>query len=231
MSMTENEVWKDIIGYEGVYQVSNLGNVKSLERKRFNGRVLVNKKSQIMKQYILKNGYCSTRLYKDGKSKNHLIHRLVAIAFIPNPQNLPQVNHKDENKGNNCVDNLEWCDRVYNNNYGTAQQRHSESKRKNPPKAIMYEYEGETHCLKEWAEIKNIGYDKVKKRWNKGIRGEELFAKNDYSKVYYDFLGRKYTLKEWSIYIGIDYQLLYSRWKRGKREYELFKGYENELPR
>lgn len=229
--MTENEIWKDVVGYEGLYQVSNLGNVKSLDRKRFNGRVMANKKGQIMKQYVLKDGYCSTRLCKDGEVKNHLIHRLVAIAFLPNPQNLPQVNHKDENKQNNKLNNLEWCDRLYNNNYGTTKERNSKSKKENPPKAIMYEYNGETHCLKKWAEIKNVGYDKVKKRWNKGIRGEELFKKDDYSKVYYDFLGRKYTLKEWSVYTGMDYQLLYSRWKRGKRGYELFKGHEDGLPR
>lgn len=105
------EIWKDIKGYEGLYQVSNLGRVKSLENRSNH------KKEKILASHI-RNQYYSVTLYKDSHYKNYTIHRLVAGAFIPNPDNLPEVNHKDENKLNNYVDNLEWCDKKYNINYG-----------------------------------------------------------------------------------------------------------------
>ena len=113
------EIWKDVVYFEGLYQVSNLGRVKSLNYSR-TGREKVLKPSKT-------NGYLQVYLYKEGKSKRFSIHRLVAFAFIPNPNNLPIVNHKDEDKSNNCVDNLEWCTVAYNNNYGTKNQRQAES--------------------------------------------------------------------------------------------------------
>lgn len=113
------EMWKDIPGYEGLYQVSNLGNIRSLKYAGGN-------KVKLLKQATT-NGYKQVQLSKNGKGKNHLVHRLVAIAFIPNPNNLPVVNHKDENPSNNNVDNLEWCTQEYNINYGTRNERASES--------------------------------------------------------------------------------------------------------
>ena len=113
--MTE-EIWKDIAGYEGLYKVSNLGRVKSLNyRKTGKERILIPCKTA--------NGYLQVRLSKNCISKQHLIHRLIAQAFIENPENLPEVNHIDEDKTNNCVSNLEWCDRKYNNNYGTHNEK------------------------------------------------------------------------------------------------------------
>lgn len=100
------EVWKDIPNYEGLYQISNLGNVKSL---CFGARNI--KKSNIVKllhQSRNNLGYHKVQLYKDGKSKMFYVHRLVAMSFIPNPDNKPQINHKDGNKDNNTIDNLEW---------------------------------------------------------------------------------------------------------------------------
>lgn len=91
------EVWKDIEGYEGLYQVSNLGRIKSLCREGCFLGVFYNRK-----------GYARCRLYKDGKGRNFRVHRLVAMTFIPNPDNKPEVNHIDGNKRNNCVTNLEW---------------------------------------------------------------------------------------------------------------------------
>lgn len=112
--MFNNEVWKDIDGYEG-YQVSNLGRVRSFK----NGKV------RILKPSSDKCGYLIVNLCKNSSSKSCRVHRLVAQAFIPNPNNLPQVNHKDENPSNNIVSNLEWCDAKYNINYGTRNEKTS----------------------------------------------------------------------------------------------------------
>lgn len=121
------EIWKDIVGYEGLYQVSNLGRVKSLG----NGKTH-NSKERILKARKETNGYLRITLTKDGKQKKYTIHRLVATAFIPNPDNLPIVNHKDEDKLNNRIENLEWCDAKYNINYGTHIQRQVESQTNYP---------------------------------------------------------------------------------------------------
>lgn len=110
------EIWKDIKGYEGFYQISNLGNVRSLQRKAPSGKSV---KQIIRKQSIDKNGYCVVGLNKNKTQKTYKVHRLVAIAFIDNPKNLPEVNHKDEDKTNNNVSNLEWCDAKYNLTYGS----------------------------------------------------------------------------------------------------------------
>jgi hypothetical protein len=115
------EIWKDIHGYEGLYQVSNLGRIKSLERvvnRKHNRDLHVAEK--ILKSGTYPNGYKYARLHRDGKTKNELVHRLVAIAFIENTENLPIINHKDECKDNNSVDNLEWCNHKYNTNYGSC---------------------------------------------------------------------------------------------------------------
>ena len=114
------EIWKDVVGYEGLYQVSNFGRVKSLDRYDKIGRKY---KGKIIKQVLMKNGYLGLNLCVGGSCKTFYAHRIVASAFLDNPQNLPQINHKDENKQNNFVDNLEWCDSTYNNNYGTARER------------------------------------------------------------------------------------------------------------
>ena len=114
--MSKKEIFKDIKGYEGLYQVSNLGNVKSLGNDKA-------KKERILKTGKNIWGYLYVILRKNKKGKITYIHRLVANTFIPNVDNLPQVNHKDENKENNCADNLEWCNAKYNNTYGTAIQR------------------------------------------------------------------------------------------------------------
>lgn len=113
------EIWKYIVDYEDLYQISNKGNVKSLENNK-------TKKEKILKQPVDKDGYLFVCLCKNGKIKNFKVHRLVAEAFIQNPNNLPQVNHKDENKQNNCVENLEFCTAKYNNKYGTKNKRIAE---------------------------------------------------------------------------------------------------------
>jgi hypothetical protein len=108
-----DEIWKPIDGYDG-YEISNLGRVKSYKVDKINGRILKPTKST--------KGYLQLDISLDGRKRQHrvhlAVHRLVAMAFIPNPNNLPQVNHKDENKENNCVENLEWCNNYYNCHYG-----------------------------------------------------------------------------------------------------------------
>ena len=133
------EIWKDIEGYEGIYQVSSFGRVRSLDRMVImrNGRSRI-KRGQILKERRTKHGYVRVQL---GVNNDQYIHRLVASTFISNSDNLPQVNHKDENKSNNRVDNLEWCDNVYNINYGTAKERLSDISSTRPIKQLTLEGE------------------------------------------------------------------------------------------
>lgn len=118
----ENEVWKDIVDYEGLYQVSNLGRVKSLKRKVYAGRnrmrwqyerILSNNKTN-------GNGYIVVSLNKESKSKNKYVHRLVAEAFLENPNNYKYINHKDQNTFNNNANNLDFCTAQYNSTYRDA---------------------------------------------------------------------------------------------------------------
>ena len=101
------EEWRNVKGYEGLYQVSNYGRVTSFYQP-----------ARILKPNPSRAGYLTVELFQQGRSKRILTHRLVAIAFIENPFNLPQVNHKDENKSNNHATNLEWCTASYNVRYG-----------------------------------------------------------------------------------------------------------------
>ena len=126
----EKEIWKDIKGYEDYYKISNLGRIKSIDRFEKKGKSIILKKGVILKQYIDKGGYLRITLHKNNIAKTFRVHRLVAQNFIDNPNDLEFVNHKDENKQNNNVNNLEWCTRKYNNNYGTRSLRAGLSCRK-----------------------------------------------------------------------------------------------------
>lgn len=136
MENNVNEIWHDIFGYEGLYQVSNFGRIKSVDRiiknsGTKNGEYHVKGKIKNVSEYKSRGGYCGVTLYKNNVGKSYRVHRLVAQAFIPNPENKPEVNHKDGNKKNNCVDNLEWVTGkentihawntgLTNNTFGTA---------------------------------------------------------------------------------------------------------------
>jgi hypothetical protein len=140
-----NEIWKDIPNYEGLYQISNLGRVKSLPKNASNQYTT----ERILKPSQPKNDYCRVILTRNKKHKSFYIHRLVASVFIPNPNNYLVVNHKDENKHNNKVDNLEWCTPYYNQTYGTKNIR-SALKRKTP----IYQYDLKGNFIKKWDSIK-----------------------------------------------------------------------------
>lgn len=116
------EIWKWVEGYEGLYKVSDHGNIISVPRSTTKGGNLSHVLNSI--------GYLQVSLSKKGKTKNFLIHRLVAKAFIPNPKNLPIINHKDETRSNNHVTNLEWCTSEYNFKYGTATTRRAKTQGK-----------------------------------------------------------------------------------------------------
>lgn len=131
---------KEIKNFEELYQVNELGQIWSIKNKKY------------LKQTLCKNGYLYVGLHKNKIRKNILVHRIVAEAFIPNPNNLPEVNHKDENPQNNSVHNLEWCDSRYNKNYGTARERMSEKLSK---PVLQYTLDGE--FVREWISATEAG--------------------------------------------------------------------------
>ena len=160
----DGEIWKDIPGYEGLYKISNYGRVKSLKRYRPNGS-----KSQLVPEKIKKGtdnrcGYLVVTLSKSSKTKKNYIHRLVGIAFLPNPFNLPEINHKDEDKSNNKIDNLEWCSSLYNTNYGTGIIRGRKKREENGfmRKIDMYDLKG--NLLKQYLCGKDIEKDGISRR-------------------------------------------------------------------
>ena len=154
------EIWKDIPGYEGLYQVSNLGRVKSFPR--------IGTKSN--KEYILKiqkykTGYLYVNLCKNNKRRKWKIHILVALTFIPNNENKKYINHKDENKQNNCVENLEWCTQDYNNKYSKGKK--------------VNQYDDKGNIIKTWSSVREIAeamnfnrmvFTKMLKKGNKNWR-------------------------------------------------------------
>ena len=161
------EEWRDVVGYEGEYQVSNLGNVRSMTKKvRTKNDVYATKKGKILAQTKRAKGYLCVNLSSHGKSKCVEIQRLVANAFIPNPHGYPCVNHKDENKENNNVDNLEWCTYSYNNAYGECRKKAALSRLNGKLSKAVCQYDMEMNFICEFpslAEVKRqLGYDAAK---------------------------------------------------------------------
>ena len=154
------EVWKDIKGYEGLYQVSNYGRIKSLKRKVYAGRG----KMRWQYEKILSenktngNGYKIVSLNKEGKSKNKYIHRLVAENFLKNPNNYKYINHKDQNTLNNNVENLEFCTAQYNCTYNNAHIKRGLKFRNNLSNSKkIYQLDEENNIIKEYPSSAEAG--------------------------------------------------------------------------
>ena len=131
---------KDVVGYESLYAVTSCGKVWSHRSNKF------------LKPSADKDGYLIVNLHKNGKVKCFRVHRLVATAYLLNPDNLPQVNHKDECKTNNCLQNLEWCNAKYNNNYGTHNEKVS-----NSLKIPILQYDLDGNFIREWSSATDVG--------------------------------------------------------------------------
>lgn len=142
------EIWKDIKDYEGLYQVSNLGNVKSLKKQIIrNNKYKQTFQEKILKPGLSKNGYLTVSLCKKGKQKTFTIHRLVAEIFIENKNNYKCINHKDENKLNNKVNNLEWCTYEYNNQYNDKMKHRRKE---------VFQYDKNNNFIKKWSGLITI---------------------------------------------------------------------------
>lgn len=154
------EIWKDIKGYEGKYQISNFGKVKSLSRKLWNGHAWWTSKERILMPRTSKKvyHYLSVQLVDDkGKKKNINIHRIVAEHFLENKENLLYVNHINEDKHDNRASNLEWCSPSYNANYGNMKEVNA-----NKRKLIHFEdvTNGDTFVLDEKKEYEELGFSR-----------------------------------------------------------------------
>lgn len=170
-----NEVFRDVPGYEGLYKVSNYGEIYSVQR---NGT-----KGGIMKTPVGKNGYLHVSLSKNNKFKSFDIHRLVALTFIPRPKELNIVNHKDENKLNNSVSNLEWCTAKYNNNYGTRNERMAKSRINKSKAKKVLQLSKNNQILKVWpsfSECQRQGLDR-KAIWGCCVGRRKLYKQCKWS--------------------------------------------------
>lgn len=152
------EVWKPVKGYEGLYEVSSLGRVRSVKR------------NLVMHPHPRRHGYLAVMLYGKGghKTRNFKqfsVHRLVAEAFIPNPDNLPEVNHKDECKTNNCAENLEWVTRLENVNYGTAKTRRAKKAVNGKKSVAIQQFTKDGELVKTYPSLAEVhrqtGYEQA----------------------------------------------------------------------
>ena len=166
-----NEEWRPIEGYEGLYEVSSYGRVRGLDRyvktcyeayRLYKGKILIPEKTKL--------GYLLVNLCCNGKVHKKYVHRLVAQTFVPNPENLTEVNHKNEVKSDNCVDNLEWCDRKYNINYGSRLEKSINTKIKNG-------YVNEENV--------GLGQEEYMKKYNQDNKDKIKEYKKEYYQKYY----------------------------------------------
>lgn len=182
------EEWRAVPGYEGLYEVSNMGNVRNVRR------------NTLLKLSKNNNEYIRVCLCKNCIRTLLSVHRLVAQAFIPNPNNLPQVNHKDEDKTNNNVDNLEWCTAKYNINYGTARIRAKETNIKNGYWTDLRSGLSEKEYMKEYMkEYRKNNREKIreqKREYNKKNREKIREYKREYMREYMREYNKKRKINE-----------------------------------
>lgn len=170
------EEWRAVPGYEGLYEVSNIGNVRNVRR---------NTLLRLSKDCY---GYIQVSLYKNGRRTGLRVHRLVAEAFLPNPDNLPQVNHLDEDKTNNRVDNLEFCTAKYNLNYGTARIRSRNTNIKNGYWTGLSNEE----YRKEYYEENREKIRETKRKWYENNKEKNREKHKEYMREYYEKNKEKY---------------------------------------
>ena len=183
------EIWKPVVGYEGLYEVSSYGRVRSLDKYvKYKSKGYRLHRGRILTGSISRCGYIMCHIRVNEVSKYYLVHRLVAEAFIPNLDNLSCINHKDEDKTNNCVENLEWCSHRYNNTYGTRKERFRNTMLE---RGHWTGLSREEYCKKWYQENKEKRREynqenKEKKRdYNKKYNQENKEKIRDYKKQYY----------------------------------------------
>ena len=172
------EIWRPIEGYEGLYEVSSYGRVRSLDR--YDNRNCF-RKGKVLSPIKDKDGYIQVSLYYNRKMYKKYVHRIVAEAFLPNPDNLPEVNHKDEDKTNNNVTNLEWCDRKYNLSYGSRQERYRNTMLENGYWTGLSKDE----YIKKYYEKNKESIKKYKKKYDQDNKESIKKYKKKYNQKYY----------------------------------------------
>ncbi len=187
----DGEIWKDIPDFKGFYLVSNYGRVKTVSRKRMVTALNVSEK--IKKHLDNGHGYLSVHLYKNNKLYIRYVHRLVASAFIPNPLNFPCVNHRDENKTNNSIINLEWCSYDYNNKYGTARFRLEKARRNNGNIRSVDMYDLKGNFLKHYECAFDVEKDGLSRR---GVYGVCYGRSRSYKGCVFRFSGEPFSYRE-----------------------------------
>lgn len=159
------ETWKPVVGYDGLYEVSNLGRVRSIPRtvrvKRGKEEYDYHVKGQIIEPQERQHGYLSVCLYgkesKNGRFTQKSVHRLVAESFIANPNGYKEVNHKDEDKRNNSLENLEWCNHIYNANYGTCKKRRGEKTRNGKKSKAVDQLDMDGNYIRTFPSMQEAG--------------------------------------------------------------------------
>lgn len=183
------EEWRPIEGYEGVYEVSSYGRVRSLDRYDSNNHFL---KGRILKLCADKYGYLNVGLSLGNKEKKYKVHRLVAEAFLPNPDNLPQVNHLDEDKTNNRVDNLEMCTAKYNSNYGSRKDRVRDTAIKNGSWSGLSKEEWRKKYYEENKEHRKRYYQEKKDHIKEYYKKYYQEHKNEYNERQREYMKKYY---------------------------------------
>jgi hypothetical protein len=233
------EIWKSIPEFEGYYEASTLGRIRSIERVVKSGRGFRTVPSTILKPSLGQWGYEQVSLCMNNKHQTKRVNRLIALTFIPNPNNLPQVNHKDGVKTNNCVDNLEWCDGSYNmkhcfdnklTDWGTKIRIIETNEEFNSIVECANKTGGHAQliiaCLNGRRKThKGYHYEVIGQRISEKYNRNNHPVKNQVydSKIKIEYNNEIRSLKEWSKILEIDFHTLETRYYNGDRGDRLFR--------